>query len=767
MQSFANDRIKNIIKRDQLHPFDFVNNPLFYDPKPAEGTEYVERLRAQTKMAYVTSNECSQGLKFVFIPGAMSNGWLAYKIAQNYKDKIRAATKARYGTSFLSTQNLKHYIAPKEMMERVILPNRDANFAFIDKVERLFPDMSVIGPIDFEGPLRTQRGNNALSQGATFQDWTFESWWVPRVIDCHAMVLGLDHAYSRYGGMEELTGSLIQCGFLDSYRKAPGKTFDIVDQHGNPITLSDRAWERARHIVDVVENGFRTDLAVAVLMAEFQIHDWLEDIKNSPLESQKIHPVLAQRHIDDVSRIKALKVLMLPYIANKCANWLPYEQDPNLKAYFNENIKQYTGQDYRPDIKDILFAYQPLGGFAHPEHLLPAQTHKESLIKDSFSFSGRQAKRRGTDGVYFNNPATIFDDHHFDQLSVWEQAALPFLIGCAEAQRMPEKAPRALFYACDPKGGNRAKEWSEIRGIDWIKEAQSSADPIDDKDSFYNKVITPNVKEAQTDQRHFSKTKKLFRQGIGSVVSTLNMLNIDNAVQEHRNFVAAHGADRLSSRARLALMMEHMDRNSQGLLLRKGWEYSPDDTQLMLRSVLHATGLIEPPYEGGRYRSEIFLYAREEGHNTKQKTFQKQDLYDLFMPLANVVRKGIDATPAVPLRETYLACARLIQIIDMAIDPAGMNYQNDKPIIDWRNVDADLTWFLHTDREKKEALLGTRSEIRQKLLDVGVLFFKEEDLKDLHEDFTAAWNKARGIDSLLKRRHFEQQQLGYRQNGPA
>ena len=170
--SSASDRSDRILSGKQIHPFDWVNLPLFYDPRPEEDTEYTNRLRAATKVAYVAANEMSAGLELLFRPSAMSNGKLGYELVNNCTgtqlQSILAYGARRFGKPVKTTQNLKATVAGSELMNNVILLNRETDFRAANKVESKFPDKAMVVPIEFENAPRTQRGNNALSQGASF-----------------------------------------------------------------------------------------------------------------------------------------------------------------------------------------------------------------------------------------------------------------------------------------------------------------------------------------------------------------------------------------------------------------------------------------------------------------------------------------------------------------------------------------------------------------------------------------------------------------------
>ncbi len=768
MAETALQRVERILSGKPTCPFDFFNNTMFYDPKPPEKGEYADRLKAQPVVAYAAVNAVSRGVTLVFPQGAMSNGYAAYALADDYSDKIKQATAAEGGDGYKTTQRLKHRVSPEELLNRVILPNRLQNAVINSMARGLYADKGVMGVIGFEGSVRTTRTNNALSQGATFQDWTFERWWGPRVIDSAAMMLHGDHIYSRYGALEELLADQIQCGLLDEYRGhiGPGKKYDVVDSKGEHISLTDRAWENAKHIVDVVERGFRSDLALAALVERFQLDDWLRGGEGTPIDPKKVHPVLAKRSAEELARMDRLKEIMLPYIAAKCVGWSKHAEHEGLNAYYQRNVLPLSAEISADNTKALvaeLFAYQPKGGFVHP---VMGASPSNSALGNAFRSSAQNGKIQARDDKYFEPRAKLFEDHLYGKLnSVWEQAALKFILPAMESADLPVKSSKRFLYLCDPKGGAIAGDWARKHGIDYLKEAQSIEDQIDSKDDFYKSVIVKNDAAGRKALEKLAQEPLLADRQVGSVCGTVDFLDIRNAAQQNRAFVAAKGAQRYSSKAHLALQMEFFDRNVEGLVVGKEWQNHPHHNQMVVRAVLNATGLVDRGYDGGKYQMEIFEY--DEKAKDAAARFKKLDLHDLVTALGKTVEEMLDRTPHVPDKSTYLACARLLEITDKLIDPGRANIERTRDretgkdiaheIIDWRAVDPELTQFMYTDPQKKADLSATkqgaeqlsfRDRLRAKLISVGVVEFEPEDLHGLSKDYEAAWVAAHGLDRL-------------------
>lgn len=774
MTETALKRVERILSGNPTCPFDFFNNTMFYDPKPEENSEYAQRLKAQAAVAYAAVNAVSRGVQLIFPPGAMSNGYLAYGLAEDYAQKITDATKNESGQGYLTTQRLKHRVSPEELMNRVILPNRLQNAAINSIAHGLFPDKGVMGVIGFENSVRATRSNSALAQGATFQDWTFERWWGPRVIDSAGMMLHADHIYSRYGALEEILGDQIQCGLLDDYRQhvGPGKEYDIVDAKGEHITLADRAWENAKHIVDVVERGFRSDLALAALVARFQIDDWLRTKHDaSPIDRRKVHPTLAKRSAAELAQMDRLKELMLPYIAAKCMDWSKHEEHDGLNNYYLNNIVMLS-PDMTPEktkaLVSELFAYQPKGGFDHPvmgSRSAVATYSEKSSLRNAFEANRVQkAQIQIRNDKYFVPRADLFEDHHFSKLPIWEQAALKYILPAMESTDLSTAKPKRAMLLCDPKGGAIAGDWSRKHGVAYLKEAQSAEDQFV-KNNFFKSVVQKADKAGRKTAESLMDEPLLEARGVGNVFSTIDLLDIRAAAQKNRAFVASRGEQRYSSRAHLALQMEFFDRNAEMLVLGKEWANHPHHNQMVVRAVMNAVGIVDRGYDGGKYQMEIFEYDE-----TAQglERFRKLDLHDLISEMAKSVEPMMGQVPHIPDKASYLALARLIEISDKLIDPARANIlrsvdrergkESAHDIIDWRAVDPELIGFMYADSAKKTDLMATkgdgektmRDRLREKLLKVAVLEFEPDDLQGLGADYEAAWAATHGHDALQR-----------------
>ncbi|MBI4031831.1 MAG: hypothetical protein HY370_09140 [Proteobacteria bacterium] len=780
----AADRIDRFLCGKQQHPFDFVNNPIFFSPRPDEKSDYTKFLRNKAKLDYTLSNITNKGLHHGIVIGSMSNGHEAYHVAEENREKIIESSKTWARVPGLTTQRLSHAVAPEILMSRIVLPYRQQNAFYTGLAANAKPEMAWIGVGAYEGVLRNTRESNAVMRGAKYQDYTFEDWWVPKVIDCSAMMLGGDWSYSRYGNAEAIVADMTQAGFLDHLRdhSGPGAAFSVVDASGRPVTLADRAWETAKHIVDVVERGFITDFAVAALVARFQLDDWLRDTSGkSPIDRGKAHPVLLNRSREDLARMDRLKEIMLPYIAAKCAHWMPYGEDKNLKSYFKAKVlpaaKDFDASAVQAS-KDELFAYLPDCGFINPDYYGPGKIQVPSSLQMAFQEAGAgeaYPRRRGTDGDYFRTKSAIFERNHFDRLPIWEQSFLTIAAGAHEVFDNPKALPRSFFIAIDPKGGTHARKYAEAKGLLFVKEAQAHGDPVDNrKNGFVAQVVDPRRKLAG-EMRDLLGGDALFgADGAANIVTYVDFLDGYKDALRFADGIAAQGEkSNLSSRAKLEGPMDWMERNATGIVLLPDWPYSPKEVEFVMAAVKLKLGLTPRPFDGAKYRMDIYMFDPDaKGLESKLK---EQSLHDLIATLGAVAEKWMDSKPPVPARDTCLVLAQLLELSDKMLDPMHRNAQHTvnpltgvksaSEIVRWSEVNLmspGFTRFRWTEPEKARDLMASavgdggresmRDRLYRKLLIVAAAQFEEEDLEGLHPDYTDAWVCAHGLDSLEKER---------------
>lgn len=750
-----------------LHPFDPVNDRTFYSFPVDKNQVSTRRLLAQALVAAIASEVASKGVERYFCPTPMSSGLLAYKLILDDKEQQLRSSE----DGLLTVQDMKHRVAAGPLMHRVVLPNRIASHMSGDRLERRFPDKGIMVVADFEAPIRETQSNHALGGGAHWQDPIFETYWGLSVYRSHGTILKGEHSFSRNGNAEEIAADFIQLGFMDAFRKdlPPGKKYPIVDEDGKAVTLSDRAWETAKHIVDVTEHGFKADFSVKALIARFQIHDWLKDPAHSPLDMSKVHSVLKGRPQAEIDRMDRLKEMMLPYLAQKCLSSLPRGGDRDCERYLEQNVLPLQKQELSIDIdalREEIFSYRPRGGahaFLHQQYDFAVEGAGGNGALSDFSAASRKIKRRGTDGLHFADKAQIFDDKQrlFDSLSAREKAAVAFIAGAMESTRAPENAPVTWFHANHPKGGDALKSFMDKHSIGYVREAQGHKD-------FAKDVVAANVGRSEKADEKILSCPVAQSRGVGVMLSTRDVLDIAAVAEKHPEFVAAEGKAKLSPDAVLALEMEWADRNAQGIVLQKGWQYHQNDVQMALRAVQHALGLgPREAMEGGKHRMEIFV--RDPAAKPGQE-LQKQSLYDLIKTLGASAEECLDSHPPVPCRELYVATARLLELVDKLADPGEMNYTREKnpqtgkvdtqEIVDWGKVDADFYGFWYNDGKKHAELSATaqgakdvsfRDRIRDKILTRGMSFFTPEDLQGLNDEYAKSWSETQGIISRQTR----------------
>ena len=117
------ERIERYLDGTQKHPFDWVNNPIFYDPRPTPGDTHTEKLRAAATMLSIAAAEVTEHLDICFRASSMSNGAKAYDLVDLYEDQILNRVEATYGEPYKTTQNIMKFLPPSEVKEKVVAPN--------------------------------------------------------------------------------------------------------------------------------------------------------------------------------------------------------------------------------------------------------------------------------------------------------------------------------------------------------------------------------------------------------------------------------------------------------------------------------------------------------------------------------------------------------------------------------------------------------------------------------------------------------------------
>ena len=429
----------------QKHPSDFVNETTMYDPGPEPGTSGTEHLLALTKARVLIALEGAEGMDVAYLRQAITNGDLMFELVRRNEKKIREATKARYGEAFLTTQTLGRYL-PKETRElEAAAPNKQKNLDAAQMAERSFPDHAIFSPFDSEGIVITQKKEHAMSQSAVLQDWAFEMFYIAFLrMKAKEMVTGIpfimdgDGVYSRNGAPEDIEAEVQHFGFF--YDFLQGKNAGFFDINGNEVPLFDRLWEGSKHIFDVVEDGFRVDFATTRLLTQFMYYDWLKD-GHHKLDKKHVHPSLQKLMGDsnkakgERARIEKLRTFIMPYLAEKCLDWTPFDKDPDLNAYVETEVLKHKGH-LKPieEIRKELFRYIPMGGYraAKKQEAFPGAkdaSREKWLARNAFRGANETIKRRGPDLNAFEGQKPFFDDHYFKRLSTSrEQAALKIAI---------------------------------------------------------------------------------------------------------------------------------------------------------------------------------------------------------------------------------------------------------------------------------------------------------------------------------------------------
>ncbi|MFA7276749.1 MAG: hypothetical protein WC043_08105 [Pseudobdellovibrionaceae bacterium] len=767
MSSKFEDRINLLLAGSPLHPFDFLNNKVYYDPKPIAGSLSERQLLDQTKFAYVAAREWSEHLPLLFVIQSMTGGYRSYDVAQDHAAEIRRKVKARYGEDFLTTQNLSQYIASPIMRQRVIDPNLIAARSTGGAVRAAYPDFATFIPGDFEGFLRNKSAHPVMESGPDMQSWAFESWWVPLVYDSRQIALVGDHMWSRYGNVEHMTGDLIQFGLAHEVRDGL-PPIDITDLRGRAVPFEDRAWERAKHIVDIVQRGFRNDLAVACLTAQFALDQWQRD--GHPILTPKyMHDSVRYRSPESFARMGQLKSVMLPYIAQHCAPWMDFTTDQHLDMFAQEHVLTQDRAITHEAAWEALAAHQPLAGSPHfaLKHKASAAPSSRVISLPTLATQFAPQVPRHTDGHYFKTHSDLFDPEHYAQLSPQEQALADLAMGAMGVFSPAPAKPGVAFFAADPKAGARARAFGAKHGLHWIKDMQSEDGGFDSPETpFSREVIAPNVAEANRITGHILPS--LAKKGgplesYGQFISTNHLLRITSAAANNP-YVIPRGLDAApSSRMRLALATDMLDTHATALILREGWETSGDDPQMALRAVQHIIGDIARPIGHGQQNIEVLTLQAQ---NNGTYELVRENMASLIRTIGTYCEECLSQDAPPPAKDIYLVCAQMLRISDLYTDSwvntttvknAVTGHIAKDEHIDWEKVDAYRPDFFWDYSNEPAAVADLRpasqfggdnptfyDRLRTLLVTKAVRFFDEDDLKNLGQDYVASW---RGLEA--------------------
>ncbi len=453
---------------------------------------------------------------------------------EDFADAVEEETRGTLDPAILklTVQRLADALDPAIMAADVFEENYGNNDIAV-KAAREQLKAFIIGPGDREGHLRAINMIHSMAQGAKFEDIIFEiHMWGP--ICLHEVNAGIyfhDHAWSRHAAMEKGIALAIQYGVQQPLQIRQFESCDITDIKGRDVSVVDQAWEEARHIVDVVERGFRTEVAAALLLTRFMYDDYYREGMDDKLFLDHAHDTVKAHYNDagEVAKMDMLKSIMLPYMAQHC-DWstlqAALDNDAGLRRYWDEKVTPMLGKtpdfkqalaqfpelaakmgdDYEPPAEtvrateEIVFGYLPRGGYESHWKLAKYVKHRKDPPLTITDFGTQAEAGSPWQGVH-ENPfcqelaPRRFHDNLFEQLGVTRSRtdkpnqnhmtpdqlwALTFVNACRDGAPPHDKG-RTLFYLDDPSGGIHAGAYLDKHqgdSADHPAEAKAAFNPL-------------------------------------------------------------------------------------------------------------------------------------------------------------------------------------------------------------------------------------------------------------------------------------------------
>lgn len=798
------------------YPGDLFHNDALYYPRPDYKDPY-------WKLQHILAEKFSSD-RSIFKEGyrsqamfyaAASNGRLAYHLAKRYPEKVlqHSVRLTKDGDRpFLTTQRLAEALDASVMGPDVFAQNyRNNAIATALASENLRNpetgkrDVYVVGPVQREEMLRALKRTLSISRGTFLEDATFEKHlWGPfcEFDVTHGIYHG-DHAWSRNAAMEKGLGLAIQYGAPLPLHYRSGIGFDAVDLWGRPVSLVDQAWEDARHIVDVVSDGFRTEPAVALLMTRF-MYDHYYQTKQGDLERDHVNRIVRDHYnsVAEMQKMKRLQDLMLPYMTEFC-DWPTLhdalDSDPDLRRYWDEHVEPSRGKlKAENEIVTELLSYVPRGGYDGEDlrrKAAVAARRDPPKFYYGFNMNSQPARPPGQRKDPFSREfdPKRFNDRNFAKLgggnrnddpdpahlNFAQGAVIMTLAGMLDDGLRPPDASRVLIYLDDAGNGYRPAAYLEEQHIDHPGEAAAIKDPLANGSETFNQAVAaengPDLQD-RVRQLGLHQSAEAWRAalGVGNIVPVSKLQG--SLGSYHKGYreatdtmlstgIAASGSTKLGGAAEEAVMRRYIGQEANGLIIPAG-ELSARSYRYVMEAVLSTVGLIPRAYEGGKGDFEFFIDHDYNKPPHERGMPQKVDLGDLVLHLGMKVKAELEKPNPPKLKDQYVTMARLLYVYDLLKDPARLNHEGSrdvlsgkdskKEVIDWANIkDPSFIAFI-MDSPGMPPLLDDKDsknpDIDAVLSDPGYIAFAQKE-NDKPQDFyeriyadTVA--KAQGVEHL-------------------
>lgn len=688
------------------YPGDLFNNPDLYWPKRDPKDPLHIKLQKNAEGYAAHASRAHSFYKSAMLYCSMSGGYYGYAIAEKYPEKILDGSRRFiHGDDqpFMTIQRLQEVLGSDIMKNEVFERNGLLNQTATEYARLRMPEFYIAGPDDREGHLRDLGRNHSMLRGAGYMDSTFEQgiYLKKCLLEHERGVYFADHAWSRNACMEKAVPVATQYGSQYVLDARDGKSYDIVDIEGRPVSIADQAWEDARHLVDVVERGFRSEPSATLLLSRF-MHDQMAIEKSPLLDHERAHISVRERFENpaEAQRMDRLKEIMLPYLAERCA-WptlMPVIQnDPHLQAFWEEHVIPKRA-DMMPiaRIEKTILSYVPRGGFDAGELRQKVEERRDPKSrKIAFSATSRTPSAKGVHNSPFDPKfdPIMFNDRNFARLGAtrspdsnpdnnhlgFEQNAAILIVNAYREARRPLNGARTLLYLDDANSGLAASAFEKRHNITDGRAIKTVFDPVaQDSQAFrvteeqsHKAIIEQGTKDLMREDR-FEDWRSQY--GVGNIVGLSDFRASAASFKDNdlRLGVAAEGPLEMGDAGIETCARRFTTLVGDGLLLKPG-KIKAIEAGIISDALCVATGLVERAHEGGKFAFDFFMWNDYMKPREEQSAPQKMNIGDLYLHLGRTVKANLESKNPAKMIEHNIALARLSEIYEMIIDPGRKN----------------------------------------------------------------------------------------------
>ncbi len=540
---------------------DLISNKGLYYPVPqntAKLDDYWKTMLAHAEQFMHDSSRNNHGysvggFKIGMSYYAASSGYHLYELASRFPEMIldNSLRMAPDGdVPHMTIQCAGRVLDPENMHADGFMRNYGHAENDVMTAAHFMPDTYLIAPHHRETMLRALKDVYPMTFGAGYEDAIFEIHkWGPDMLHNYNKGIHLrDHQWSRNAVPEEELAMAVQFGKSEPLQIRHGMSYDATDIRNRAVSVVDRAWEVARHIIDVTTwdvagtgkyEGktfqFRTDPAVAYMATLFMYDEMFRSEEYKAFDREWAHPVVKAFYADDNAQThwRYLRDAMMPYMANHCNTMTLHEilkHDAALSGYWNDVVLPTKDRQMPVNtIASMVLGYVPRGGFDHKNLREKAAKYAEKAGDKLFKVTWADDPTAVFKTSYKNAPSTplglrgahsfdssrdpeIFNDRNFaqlgntsnpyadpnpDQYNRAQLAALQMISGFRETGLRPANAPRKFMYLDDPKNGYRAENFRFNEGakVNDPRNVSATFDSHAEAGKTYNQKHAPEAVE--------------------------------------------------------------------------------------------------------------------------------------------------------------------------------------------------------------------------------------------------------------------------------